>query len=63
MILTSLKGIFYRKLRREEMVINDTEQYFKEIVDRRGYLVESEDRQVFEKEISKSNLVLDVKLI
>ena len=34
------------------------EQYFKEIVDRRGYKVESEDRQVFEKEISKSNFGL-----
>ena len=28
---------------------------FKEIVDRKGYLVEKEDRKIFEKEISKSN--------
>ena len=34
------------------------EQYFKEIVDRRGYKVDSEDRAVFEKEISKSNFGL-----
>ena len=34
------------------------EQFFKEIIDRRGYKVESEDRQVFEKEISKSNFGL-----
>ena len=34
------------------------EQYFKEIVDRKGYKVESEDRAVFEKEISKSNFGL-----
>ena len=31
---------------------------FKEIVDRKGYLVESEDRKIFEKEISKSNFGL-----
>ena len=34
------------------------EKYFKEIVDRRGYKVDSEDRAVFEKEISKSNFGL-----
>ena len=34
------------------------EKYFKEIIDRRGYKVESEDRAVFEKEISKSNFGL-----
>jgi len=34
------------------------EQYFKEIVDRKGYKVESEDRAIFEKEISKSNFGL-----
>ena len=28
---------------------------FKEVVDRRGYLVAQEDRQIFEKEIRKSN--------
>lgn len=28
---------------------------FKDIVDRKGYLVDSEDRKIFEKEISKSN--------
>jgi len=31
---------------------------FKNIVDRKGYLVDSEDRKVFEKEISKSNFGL-----
>ena len=34
------------------------EQYFKEIIDRRGYKVDSEDRGIFEKEISKSNFGL-----
>ena len=34
------------------------EQYFKEIVDRKGYKVDSEDRAIFEKEISKSNFGL-----
>ena len=29
---------------------------FKNIIDRKGYLVETEDRKIFEKEISKSNL-------
>ena len=33
------------------MAINE----FKEIVDRRGYLVEPEDRKIFEKEIRKAN--------
>ena len=31
---------------------------FKNIVDRKGYLVEQEDRKIFEKEISKSNFGL-----
>ncbi len=31
---------------------------FKDIIDRKGYKVDSEDRKVFEKEISKSNLGL-----
>ena len=34
------------------------EKYFKEIIDRKGYKVDSEDRAVFEKEISKSNFGL-----
>ena len=28
---------------------------FKDIVDRKGYLVESEDRKIFEQELTKSN--------
>ena len=31
---------------------------FKDIIDRKGYKVDSEDRKVFEKEISKSNFGL-----
>ena len=31
---------------------------FKEIIDRKGYKVNTEDRKVFEKEISKSNFGL-----
>ena len=31
---------------------------FKNIIDRKGYLVETEDRKIFEKEISKSNFGL-----
>ena len=33
-------------------------QDFKNIIDRKGYLVETEDRKIFEKEISKSNFGL-----
>ena len=33
---------------------------FKEIVERKGYLVENEDRKIFEKEIKKSNFGLGV---
>ena len=33
-------------------------QGFKDIIDRRGYKVELEDRKIFEKEMSKSNFGL-----